>query len=95
MNVPMLIFRIIITSVVFGIAYANLLHFSDKLAKFIGYLGAMFLFPILVALAVTYLVTRLRNDERRTPKWFYFLNSIVSIVPSVYLFLMLTFAEGL
>jgi hypothetical protein len=81
--------------VVFSLAYVNLMYFSDKLAKFIGYFGAMFLFPIVIAVSVTYMVTLIKNTRIREFTWMYILNSFVSILPSIYLFLMLTFAEGL
>jgi hypothetical protein len=90
-----IITRIMTVIVVFSLAYVNLMYFSDKLAKFIGYFGAMFLFPIAMAVSVTYAVTLIKNTRIREFTWMYILNSFVSILPSIYLFLMLTFAEGL
>jgi hypothetical protein len=90
-----IITRIMAAIVVFTLAYVNLMYFSDKLAKFIGYFGAMFLFPIVMAITVTYAVTLIKNTRIREFSWMYILNSFVSILPSIYLFLMLTFAEGL
>lgn len=90
-----IISRITSIIIVFSFACVNLIYFSDKLARFIGYFGAMFIIPLALAILITYSASLMKNTRARESTWVYVLNSVVSVLPSIYLLLMLKFSEGL
>lgn len=87
--------RFISVIVVFGLACVSLMYFSDKLAKFIGYFGAMFILPVVMAILITFTISLINKTRAKESTWMYILNSVVSILPSIYLFFVLTFVDGL